>query len=174
MADVNKIDSNNTILDVGSTEKFNYNEQLHEQLTTLREKTNLVSADLCHHAGKTFISDVTSDDIKSATKVHKKQLGEHILLLISQCNIVCQNINVNHISNSDTDVYKLSESQFSEVSACVDRSLSSFFLKQNLKIQEIDEQVTILKDISNTLSSNMVSVSADKNQYDILYGKDVI
>ena len=96
------------------------------------------------------------------------------MLLISQCNIVCQNINVSRISNIDTDVCdsdvcKLSESQLAEVSACVEKSLSSFLLNQNTKLNEIDIQVSKLKDISNSLSSNKVDDNQHHN-YEILYG----
>ena len=162
-----------SLIDVGSVKNFNYNEHLHNQLLTLQEKSNSISAELCHQLGKTLISDVTSDDIKSSNKIHKKHLGENILSLISQCNIVCRNINVCRISNDDTvDTFKLSESQLSEVSACVDKHLNSLFVVQNKKLAEIDQQVETLKDISNKLSSNVCNVVDDQHQHVNLYDND--
>ena len=162
---------NTEIIDVGDAVIFNHHEQLHNQLIDLRDKSDSISSEICLCFSKTLISDVTSEDIKISSKkqLGKKQLGEHLLSLISLCNIVCHNTNIDHISNSDKDICKISETQLSEVSACVEKSLSGFLLAQNKKFDEIDRQVEQLQYISNALSSKLPNVGDDQHQYEKRY-----
>ena len=159
------MDSSSNIVDVGDAERFNHHEQLYNQLINLRDKSDSISAEICLNLGKTLLSDVTSEDIKSSNKILKKRLGENILSLISLCNIVCHNTNIDHISNSDNDICKISETQLSEVSVCVEKSLSSFLSAQNKKFEEIDRQVAQLQHISNSLCLKLPNVGDDQHQY---------
>ena len=165
---MSETDSGDIEVDVGTEDKFNFQEQLYNQLTTLKDKSDSISAEICLLLpGKTLITDVTANDIKISTKIVKIELAENILSLISLCNLVCHDSTLNNISNSDHGTFKPSEAQLSEVSVCVEKSLSGFLSTQNIKFEEIDRQVAKLQSISNSLFSKLSNVgNTPEYQYD--------
>ena len=132
------------LVDVGTYERFNHHKQLHEQLISLRDKSDSISSEICLSLGKTLITNVTSDDIKTS-KLVKRELGDHILSLISLCDLVCHDTNLDNISNIDHGNAKTSENKLLDISACVEKTLGGFLSIQNEKFKELNSQVAQLQ-----------------------------